>query len=433
MYGMLLPSTDQVSPTLSSNNGQDPPPMSLAPPPPGEFESREELLEYLKEWGKMQGFAVVIGRSRNNRLWIKCDRGGEYADKHVNDPENRKRKRKATRLTGCEFKIKANLKKDNIWRCQTENPNHNHPPSEDLSLHPSIRRMNDDQLAKVNEMTEAGKTPVETLEELRRLWPDLPVLKRDIYNARKKYKTEKEQRETEDAMEPAQPYEDPNGRIAGPTRTGRWEWLEDGDEIKRKKKRTKSAATAQESTPTMDTHDEESPPIPTIGLPSQPAQPLRSSSSMNAMSNTYHQGGLSPRSATSRIPETDFNPSLGYGAQSTRPFRHYQAPNPQTIPHRNYNQPSMNANTDPLLQSTIPPRGRQPDMTNVTPMMTSMMQAISTAGSVSMPTPTTKPAPQSGQVLMSRIERMEREQIEHKNILSQILNAVQGASNVNRR
>jgi hypothetical protein len=229
------------------SNTTRPPPMSMAAPPAMEFTSRDELLDFQKTWAEQQGFAVVIGRSRPNRLWIKCDRGGEYSDKHLNDPENRKRKRKATRLTGCPFNVKATMKKDKIWRCHTECGEHNHPPSEDLTIHPSLRRMTDEQLHKVNEMTEAGNTPVETLEELQRLWPNIKVLRRDIYNARKKYKTEKELAQMSNGNQSTpQPrtWEDPNGKIPGPTPTGRWEWLEDGDEVKRKKRKKSSVSAS---------------------------------------------------------------------------------------------------------------------------------------------------------------------------------------------
>lgn len=433
MYGVLLPPGGRESPGLPNHNASDPAPMSLAPPPPAEFNSREETLEYLKAWAKTQGFAVVIGRSRSNRLWIKCDRGGEYADKHMNDPENRKRKRKATRLTGCPFNVKASMKKDQIWRCHTENPNHNHGPSDDLSLHPSIRRMTDDQQGVVNEMTEAGKTPIETMDELKRLWPEIQVLKRDIYNARKKYKTEKELREVEEGSHLPQPYEDPNGSMPGPTRTGHWEWLEDGDEVKRKKRKARSNVNVLDSsTPGLDANnDDESPRMSSIGLVTQSAQATRRTGpNLSALTNTYHQPGLSStQPSTSRVAGTDFNSSMtGYPPQNPRQFRQYQATTPLLAPQRTYTPTPHNTNTDPMLQSSIPARGRQADMASMAPMMTPMMQTPSVAP-VPMPTQNPlKPAQPSGQVLMSRIERMEKEQNEQKNMLAQILSAVQSGT-----
>ena len=59
--------------------------------------------------------------------------------------------------------------------------------------------MTEVQVQKVNEMQDSGHTPVETLEELKMLWPDINILIRDIYNARKKYKSEKEAMANESA------------------------------------------------------------------------------------------------------------------------------------------------------------------------------------------------------------------------------------------
>ena len=460
MYGVLLPPTEQEAPPLPTN-GNNPDPMSLAPPPPGEFENRDDLLEFLKDWGEHQGFAVVIGRSRPNRLWIKCDRGGEYADKHLHDPENRKRKRKATRLTGCPFNVKATMKKDKIWRCFTENPQHNHPPSEDLSVHPSLRRMTDEQLAKVNDMTEAGKTPVETLDELQRLWPGIKVLRRDIYNARKKYKTEKELAEIAQGMHVPQPYEDPNGKMPGPTRTGRWEWLEDGDEVKRKKKKKSISAAPATSTAGAEIREPESPqpshlgqmprmqtmqqqaqqpparPRQTPGLASLPPRPYQANQTPRP-TQLPHQPPAPP---SSRVPDPpDFGSTNQPPSASPRHFRAYNAlaPTPPA-PRAIYRAPSTNASVEAITQPSLT-RGRS--INEGAPMahlMAPMVQTSSAGAGASNSIPASAsasagggPKQPSGQVLMSRIERMEREQNEQKQMLAQILSAVQGVGTLRR-
>ena len=445
MYGVLLPPPEQEAPPLPTN-GNNPPPMSLAPPPPGEFASRDELLDSLKEWGEHQGFAVVIGRSRQNRLWIKCDRGGEYADKHLHDPENRKRKRKATRLTGCPFNVKATMKKDKIWRCHTENPQHNHPPSEDLSVHPSLRRMTEEQLAKVNEMTEAGRTPVETLEELQRLWPGIKVLKRDIYNARKKYKTEKELAEIAQGLHDPQPFEDPNGRMPGPTKTGRWEWLEDGDEIKRKKKKKSISAVPNASTSTLEDRESGSPQIPQIAQAAHVQQPplRRQTSNLGTIPTRPYQptqpgpgAQLSPQPPPPphRGPEPpDFSSTLNHPSASPHQFRPYgtAAPTPPA-PRSAYRAPSTAGPSDSMLQPTLSRGGRgASEIAPMAQMMPPMMQTTTNAGGMNSSITSSAsasaiggPKQPSGQVLMSRIERMEKEQNEQKQMLAQILSAVQ--------
>ena len=446
MYGVLLPPPEQEAPPLPTN-GNNPPPMSLAPPPPGEFTSRDELLDSLKDWGERQGFAVVIGRSRPNRLWIKCDRGGEYADKHLHDPENRKRKRKATRLTGCPFNVKATMKKDKIWRCHTENPQHNHPPSEDLSVHPSLRRMTDEQLVKVNEMTEAGRTPVETLEELQRLWPGIKVLRRDIYNARKKYKTEKELAEIAQGLHVPQPFEDPNGKMPGPTRTGHWEWLEDGDEVKRRKKK-KSISNAPAASSTLEGRESASPQIPQMPQVTQAPQPAlrRQASSLGTMPTRSYQPTqpnpntqLSPQPPAPplRAPEPpDFGSSVNHPSASPRQFRPYSTTTPTPpAPRTGYRAPSSAATSDSMIQPTLS-RSRPPsEVAPMAQMMPPMIQSSSGGAgnsSASASAGVGGPKQPSGQVLMSRIERMEKEQNEQKQMLAQILSAVQGVGTMRR-
>ena len=161
--------------------------------PTTEFPDRDELLSTTKEWAGSQGYAVVIARSRFNRLWLKCDRGGTYENRRNLTPDQRKRKRSDSRLLGCPFRMLASVKKDGRWRVETEVSEHNHPASEDLSAHPTLRRMSKDQLQKVFEMLDARKSPAETVEELKRAWPEIKVLTRDVYNARKKYKTQREE------------------------------------------------------------------------------------------------------------------------------------------------------------------------------------------------------------------------------------------------
>lgn len=234
LYGVLVPEQSQQQDRQheSEDESGSQPEFGMRPPPDGAFDSREKLLDYLKNWAQTEGYAVVIGRSRTNRLWIRCDRGGAYHDKHAEDPSQRKRKRKVSRLTGCEFSVKASMRKDGIWRSRTENGEHNHGPSEDLRDHPSLRRMNDEQTQMVNQLTEAGQTPAEIMVELTRIWPDIKVIRRDIYNARKNYKAIKE---AEGQSAPRE-FEDPNGRMPGPTDSGRWVWAEEGDEIKKRRR-----------------------------------------------------------------------------------------------------------------------------------------------------------------------------------------------------
>lgn len=405
MFGILHPERgESLDRRLTPPDDSTPPPMSLAGPPLGHFPSREDMLAFMKEWAEGQGYAIVIGRSRLNRLWLKCDRGGVYTDRHGLTPQNRKRQRGETRLTDCPFKVLANVRKDGVWRCHTETAEHNHGPSEDLSIHPSLRRMTDEQIQKVNEMTEAGNSPVETLEDLRRLWPGIKVLRRDIYNARKKYKTEKELAEMAQGLHEPLPYDNPNGRMPGPTRTGRWEWLEEGDEIKRKKKTKLSLFALQSLDPV-----------------------LRESGSARVLQVPTRRQAA----ALGTLPPKPFQPAPPISAQQQRAQAALRAQefasnnttgtaNNSLVQRCNESPSHIGSGQRQITQPTIPEGGPR-----VQPVVHTVFSEGGILASAGNGAPGTSKAP-SGQVLMSRIERMEKEQREQKTKLDQILQAVLG-------
>lgn len=440
MFGVLRPSTPEQEHMPISPGASPPPPHSLAPMPPSEFNSREELLAGCKDWAAHQGFAVVIARSRFNRLWLKCDRGGTYENRRNLTPEQRKRKRGESRLLGCQFKMLANVKRDGIWKVETEVAEHNHGPSEDMSAHPTLRRMTDEQVNKVNEMCDVGRSPAETLEELKTLWPDIKVLTRDIYNARKKYKTQKELAEQATGQSQEQPFEDPNGLFPGPSANGRWAWLEDGDEVMSKKSKKRKRTTP----------------------PTAPATPNSVNSALDPQLNTpgtshalHHQ----PVSETGRQLLKDFNqnhPQPAHLGNNSQPRHGGYNPAPKTYarhPTANGGHtdhfPSFQQNTgnDPRTLPPYPPthqpnnttpssrlRSQRPINAPTAPMSGTSSDAPGPAvvggggggGALGgLPAP---PKVQSGHVIMSRIERMEKEQRDQKSMLEQILGAVRGGN-----
>ena len=396
----------------------------MAPMPPSQFGSREELLTSAKEWAAHQGYAIVIARSRFNRLWLKCDRGGQYENRRNLTPDQRKRKRGNSRLLGCPFKMLAIVRKDGVWRVQTEIAEHNHGPSEDLSLHPTLRRLTEAQTQKVNDMTDAGNSPAETLEELRRVWPDIKVLTRDIYNARKKYKTQKEMAEVVAGLLPDdQPFEDPNGSFPGPTPHGRWEWVPDGEEVTSKNKKRKRK-----------------PPVEQQNLDPQ----LQSSaSSQPRLFSTDHSPSNVGQNLVPHLRDTpapinqNRTPSTGVARQDAG---HGQFPHSSSFASVNDSPEFTGHHTEEesILPSQRSSRLRPPHPAQLprSAAGTAVMSASAPSRPSDSGTPITGPsnaaqaaAPkvaQSGQVLMSRIERMEKEQRDQKNMLAQILGAVQG-------
>ena len=427
MFGVLRPGTPEQERLPLSPGASPPPPRSLAPMPPSEFTSREDLLAGCKDWAAHQGFAVVIARSRFNRLWLKCDRGGTYENRRNLTPEQRKRKRGESRLLGCQFKMLANVRKDGVWKVETEVAEHNHGPSEDLSAHPTLRRMTDEQVNKVNEMSDAGRSPAETLEEMRALWPDIKVLTRDIYNARKKHKTLKELAEQATGQPEERPFEDPNGVFPGPSTNGRWAWLEEGDEVlskKSKKRRRTAPAPPTVVTSALD------PQLQTSNIPHTSHQSV--SDAGRQLLNDFNQNH------THTQPAHLGNTHPRFGGYNSAPNTHSRHPfaNAQADHFAPFQTPNDDSNA--LLHpysnhqaNTTPSRLRSQRQTAPTAPM-STTSGATTSGAPDHPTTavTGGPKSQSGQVIMSRIERMEKEQRDQKTMLEQILGAVKGRKGV---
>lgn len=168
--------------------------MSLAPPPENCYNSREELLTAVKSWASANGYAVVIAGSSNAidkaKIYLKCDHGGRYRNKHgVQD--NQRCRATGSRLTACPFSVVGNCVQD-VWHLRIRNSHHNHEASTTSVAHPSLRRLNEEQLEDVRQLTRVGAPPRTIVAALRgdATETPVPVIARDVYNARVQIRTE---------------------------------------------------------------------------------------------------------------------------------------------------------------------------------------------------------------------------------------------------
>ena len=224
------------------------------------------------------------------------------------------------------------------------------------------------------------------MEELRKTWPDIKVLTRDIYNARKKHKTEKELAEAAGELPQPQPYQDPNGIIPGPDNRGRWAWIRDGEEILTKGKRKRRTV----------------PPIQQDALDPQLQAAAQSSSDDQsaAAANRHLFESLQNGTGSYHAPD------ISLGASSSN----------------NQNSWTNTNNTDSYDFVTPPPQLRAP-------AQSSSRNVPSTSNSAIPETQT----PSGGSPMESRIAAMEKEQNETKQLLAKILGAVQGINPQNNR
>jgi hypothetical protein len=69
-----------------------------------EFATRQELIEDLNNNYEQEGVVLTIKTSKEKRVVMKCDRGGEYVNM-LNLTDETHQRETHTRQTGCEFEI----------------------------------------------------------------------------------------------------------------------------------------------------------------------------------------------------------------------------------------------------------------------------------------------------------------------------------------
>ncbi|KAH8198131.1 hypothetical protein TruAng_007708 [Truncatella angustata] len=184
---------DDISPKLIEGTPYVPrtPMGAMMSPPPegGSYASLEAVHKEVLSYCTSVGYAVVIGRSKKTVPGLKkvlfvCDRAGKPPSRV--SPEQRKRKT-SSRKCNCPFGFFA-IEQRTQWtiryRPDTIHLTHNHGPSESPLLHPAARKLDSKMVAAVKKLKEDGVGVTQTLEILQQENPHVPLLPRDIYNAR---------------------------------------------------------------------------------------------------------------------------------------------------------------------------------------------------------------------------------------------------------
>lgn len=126
-----------------TTNTQSPSTQLQAFPVPSQqmFDTLDDARRIIDEFTGPHGYALTINRSVKKkgelvRVYLQCDRGGEYVDR-----QTIRRRNRTTRQTCCPFSaVLSNIKTLNSnWHLRIRNPNHNHEPSSSLQSHPSLR------------------------------------------------------------------------------------------------------------------------------------------------------------------------------------------------------------------------------------------------------------------------------------------------------
>jgi hypothetical protein len=145
-----------------------------------EFATRKELIEDLRNSYEQEGVVLTIKTSKEKRVVLKCDRGGEYVNV-LNLTDETRQRETHTRLTGCDFEIVCSSVKG-VWVVCKISGNHNHELGGNLVGHAVKRRLNELEKAKVRALGGQGLAPKDIICIVRKEFANSHLTAKEIYN-----------------------------------------------------------------------------------------------------------------------------------------------------------------------------------------------------------------------------------------------------------
>lgn len=162
--------------------------------PRSDFATREELIEYIHQYARENGFGIVISHSNEKAIYFTCELGGNYRNKrNINDKE---RKRKlTTRKINCPFAMVANCKRNDQdevlkWVLRISQNEHNHDKLNLNESFPMLRRRNPEINRAIRELYLKGQKPLTIEKLLKDKFKNILINREDIYNETRKMKRE---------------------------------------------------------------------------------------------------------------------------------------------------------------------------------------------------------------------------------------------------
>ena len=127
-------------------------------PLPQVFPSRKQLKDYLFDSARAKGYILKKSRSSaDNYFILSCDRGGQYCNLK-NFPEEESTRKSGT--NGCMVSIKG-LYRESYRKFTCRQLHHNHPPDEDLRVHPTATHLStDNQFQELRTLELSEKTRI---------------------------------------------------------------------------------------------------------------------------------------------------------------------------------------------------------------------------------------------------------------------------------
>ncbi len=140
----------------------------------------QELIEDLSNNYEQEGVVLTINISKEKRVVMKCDRGGEYVNM-LNLMDETRQREMHTRRTGCEFEIICSSVKG-VWAVRKISSSHNHELGGNLAGHAVKCHLSKLEKAKVRTLGGQGLAPKDILCILRKEFANNHSTTREIYN-----------------------------------------------------------------------------------------------------------------------------------------------------------------------------------------------------------------------------------------------------------
>ncbi|XP_028101443.1 protein FAR1-RELATED SEQUENCE 5-like [Camellia sinensis] len=141
------------------------------------FKSKEELLSWVQDPGRRNGFVIVIKTSdygdgrRTPRIYLACERSGQYrAHKKLKRDDSNKKivKITGTKKYGCPFELRAHkLMADDDWMEDVACGMHNHAPAKHFEGHSFAGRLSEEETPLLVDMSKSMVRPKEILVILK--------------------------------------------------------------------------------------------------------------------------------------------------------------------------------------------------------------------------------------------------------------------------
>ncbi|CAL5344315.1 unnamed protein product [Camellia sinensis] len=141
------------------------------------FKSKEELLSWVQDVGRKNGFVIVIktsdygGGHRTPRIYLACERSGQCRahEKLKGDDSNKK----IVKITGakkcrCLFEFRARkLIADDNWMVDVACGMHNYAPAKHFEGHSFAERLSEEETSLLVDMSKSMARPKEILVTLK--------------------------------------------------------------------------------------------------------------------------------------------------------------------------------------------------------------------------------------------------------------------------